>query len=182
MSRSRDELPVPYFDDNYQHLRFPLARTGIPGVRLAQLAAVHALSAHFFARKEPAIVVMPTGSGKSAVMVMIAFVLRTRRILALTPSRMVCDQLGEAFSELSLLRSVGALDDDVPAPSVYVLESRPSDAASWEALRTFDVVVGTVQSASPAIKGVGDPPPDLFDLILCDEAHHEPAPTWRGLL
>lgn len=182
MSRSRDELPVPYFDDNYQHLRFPLARTGIPGVRLAQLAAVHALSAHFFARKEPAIVVMPTGSGKSAVMVMIAFVLRTRRILALTPSRMVRDQLGEAFSELSLLRSVGALSDDVPAPSVYVLESRPSDAASWEALRTFDVIVGTVQSASPAIKGVGDPPPDLFDLILCDEAHHEPAPTWRGLL
>src|SRR5215217_7082549 len=55
MSRSRDELPVPYFDDNYQHLRFPLARTGIPGVRVAQLAAVHALSAHFFARKEPAI-------------------------------------------------------------------------------------------------------------------------------
>jgi hypothetical protein len=84
------EIPVPYFDANYEHLRFPLARTGIPGVRVAQLAAVHALSAHFFARKEPAIVVMPTGSGKSAVMVMIAFVLRTRRILALTLSRMVC--------------------------------------------------------------------------------------------
>ena len=31
-------------------------------------------------------------------MVMIVFVLRTRRILALTPSRMVRDQLGEAFS------------------------------------------------------------------------------------
>ncbi len=149
---------------------------------MAQLAAVHALSAHFFARKEAAIVVMPTGSGKSAVMVMSAFVLRAHRILVLTPSRMVRDQLGEAFSELALLRSVGALDDNVPVPRVSVLESRPTDTDSWEALRPFDVVVGTIQSASPAIKGVGAPPADLFDLILCDEAHHEPAPTWRGLL
>lgn len=151
-------------------------------MRAAQLAAAHALSAHFFARKDPAIVVMPTGSGKSLVMAMVAFLLRAQRILALTPSRMVRDQLGEAFSGLALLRSVGVLDDGAPLPKVHVLEGRPSTVSTWEALRDFDVVVGTVQCASPAIEGVAQAPQDLFDLILCDEAHHEPAPTWRALL
>lgn len=26
------------------------------------------------------------------------------------------------------------------------------------------------------------PPPDLFDLVIIDEAHHAPAPTWTGIL
>lgn len=173
---------MPFFSDNYQHVRFPVAGTATPGIRTAQIAATHALSAHFFARKEPAIVVMPTGSGKSAVMILTSFVVKAQRVLVLTPSRMVRDQLAESFSSLGLLRAVGALAEDAPSPSVHVLDSRPADTDAWEALRTFDVVVATVQSASPALEGVGAPPPDLFDLILCDEAHHEPAPTWRGLL
>lgn len=38
------------------------------GFRPAQLAAAHAVSAHCFGSTDPAIVTMPTGSGKTAVM------------------------------------------------------------------------------------------------------------------
>lgn len=171
-----------YFDNNYSHLRFPISTETSPGLRSAQLAATHALSAHFFAKKEPAIVVMPTGSGKSAVMLLVSFLLRAQRILVLTPSRMVRDQLVTAFASLSVLRKAGAIADDVPNPKVHRLDGRPEDTAAWESLREYDVVVATVQSASPVLEGVGAPLRDLFDLILCDEAHHEPAPTWRQLL
>lgn len=174
---------MAYFDDNYPHLRLPISTSPTtPGIRSAQLAATHALSAHFFGRKEPAIVVMPTGSGKSAVMLLVSFVLRAQRVLVLTPSRMVRDQLVASFSSLGVLRKAGAIAEGVPNPKVHRVDGRPADTAAWESLREFDVVVATVQAASPVLEGVGAPPRDLFDLILCDEAHHEPAPTWRQLL
>jgi superfamily II DNA or RNA helicase len=173
---------VGYFKNQYSSVRFPLALDGQQGIREAQLAAVHALSTHFYSRKDPALVVMPTGSGKTCVMLLTAFVVRATRVLVLTPSRMVRDQLTDAFRTLGQLRSIGAIDENFPTPKVQLLDSRPTDVPSWESLRDFDVVVGTVQSASPAIEGVATPPQDLFDLVICDEAHHEPAPTWRALI
>ena len=44
------------------------------------------------------------------------------------------------------------------------------------------MVVATPNSVSPAARGVAVPPPELFDLILVDEAHHSRAPTWIALL
>ena len=45
-----------------------------------------------------------------------------------------------------------------------------------------DVVVTTPQCVSPAYRRVVLPPPDFFDLVIIDEAHHEPAKTWRSLV
>jgi hypothetical protein len=53
---------------------------------------------------------------------------------------------------------------------------------NWETLRAFDVVVGIPQSISPTRYPGNLPPTDLFDLIVVDEAHHAPAPTWRAIL
>ena len=49
-------------------------------------------------------------------------------------------------------------------------------------MRTYDVVVATVQSISPGFEGIPPPPNDLFDLVLVDEAHHSPARTWQAIL
>ena len=37
-------------------------------------------------------------------------------------------------------------------------------------------------SASPSIGGIAVPPPDLFDLVMVDEAHHAPAVSYASLL
>ena len=80
---------MSYFTDHYGQLRFPISDGSPPGFRSAQLAAIHAVSAHFFNAKHPAIVTMPTGAGKTTVLMASAFVLRAERVLILTPSRLV---------------------------------------------------------------------------------------------
>ncbi len=62
-----------YFSDNYGRLRFPISDGNPPGFRSAQLAAIHAVSAHFFNSNQPAIVTMPTGAGKTTVLMATAF-------------------------------------------------------------------------------------------------------------
>src|SRR4029077_20032905 len=61
---------LSYFSDNYSRLRLPIEIGTLKGLRPAQLAAAQAIAAHFFSRTEPAIVVMPTGSGKTCVMLL----------------------------------------------------------------------------------------------------------------
>jgi superfamily II DNA or RNA helicase len=174
---------MAYFGDRYAGLRFPLAPSSTDeGLRGAQVAAAHALSAHFFGHRDPAIVIMPTGSGKTVVMMLAAVLLRAARVLVVTPSRMVREQVAHHFATLHVLRKAGAMASDIPLPRVKQLAERPKTAAEWEALREKDVIVSTIQSVSPAIPGAITRPADLFDLVLWDEAHHTPAPSWRALL
>jgi type I site-specific restriction endonuclease len=58
---------MSYFSDNYSHLTYPIETKDKPGLRNAQIGAIHAISSHFTVHdKEPAIIVMPTGSEKQA--------------------------------------------------------------------------------------------------------------------
>ena len=173
---------MSYFRENYGFFRYPLASEDQPGFRAAQLGAIHAVGGHFAQRSDPAIVTMPTGSGKTAVMIACAFVLRPKRVLVVTPSRLVREQISEQIQGLSLLIRLHALPDDVAPPSVATVGERIGSAERWTELRRFDVVVGTVQSISPALDDVVPPEPDQFDLVLVDEAHHSSARTWQALL
>jgi len=96
---------------------------------------------------------MPTASGKTAVMMACAFVLRAARDLLVTPSRMVREQIAEEMAELALLRRIGALHDGIERPRVASVSSRVATKESWRGLVENDVVVGTVHSISPEIGG-----------------------------
>lgn len=124
---------------------------------------------------------MPTGSGKTAVLLAAAFVLRAQRVLIITPSRLVREQIAEEASALRTLRIAGAIDT-VEGPRVFATLGRVSSVEDWERMREYDVVVGTIQSISPEYEVVPEPPADLFDLVLVDEAHHSPARTWQSTL
>lgn len=171
-----------YFGNNYNRLTFPLAHGSIPGFREAQLAAVQAVSAHFFNSNQPAIVTMPTGAGKTTVLMTIAFTLRAERVLILTPSRLVREQIAENFGALVDLKKIGALPLDLPSPRVFATEGTVGSDEAWEDLRQYDVVAATVPSVSPRDGIIPAPPADLFDVVLVDEAHHAPARTWSRLL
>jgi superfamily II DNA or RNA helicase len=173
---------MSYFSEHYPAFRYPVSDGDVPGFRIAQLGAIHAAGAHFVTRADPGIITMPTGSGKTAVLIAAAFVLRAKRVLIIAPSRLVREQIAEEVESLKTLREAGALNNDVPAPKVFATNKRISDAAEWEAMREFDVVVGTVQSISPEYDEIPEPPADLFDLVLVDEAHHSPARTWQRVL
>ncbi|WP_164940367.1 DEAD/DEAH box helicase [Bradyrhizobium zhanjiangense] len=173
---------MSYFSDNYLRLSFPLAECGSPGFREAQRGALFAIGAHFSGRNDAAIITMPTGTGKTAVLQASAFLLQAGRILVLTPSRLVREQITEDFQKLGVLKRLRAIPADLPEPRVTATASRITDPLQWEGLREFDVVVATVPSVSPHLEQVPEPPDDLFDLILVDEAHHSPAVTWTATL
>lgn len=176
---------MSYFSEHYAYLRFPIQANGeesIPGFREAQRGALFAIAAHFAQRTDPAIVTMPTGSGKTAVLQACAYVLRATRVLILTPSRLVREQIAEDFAALGVLKRLTALDGDINPPRVMPTAGRVKTDDDWEAMRAFDVVVATVQSVSPHLAEVPAPPADLFDLILVDEAHHSPALTWKTVI
>lgn len=173
---------MSYFETHYGSLSLPIENDKTPGFRTPQLGAIHAVASHFTLRDESAIVTMPTGSGKTAVLMACAFLLRATRVLVVTPSRLVRGQIGAEFSSLGVLRGLGAISDDVENPNVVEVERRIGSRAAWRALRKADVVIGTPQSVSPATSGVAPAPESMFDLILVDEAHHTPARTWNALL
>jgi superfamily II DNA or RNA helicase len=171
-----------YFSQNYNRIKYPIDCEEKAGLRRAQLGAIHSITGYLTLRKDSVIVVMPTGSGKTAVLEMTAFVERAQRVLIITPSMLVRNQIVEDIRSLKTLKAINVLDEQCPEPNVKEITSKLKTTDAWEALRIFDVVVGTPNSVSPGVKDVAIPPIDLFDLVLVDEAHHSPARIWNELL
>jgi len=175
---------MAYFQNNAHLLRI---REGVgpnSGLRQGQVGALYALTAHFIERHEPAIISLPTGYGKTAVLTAACFLARATRVLVVTPTNPLRTQVARSFRTLDILRRLGAIpsEEDLPPPRVEVVEERISTNAEWESLRGFDVVVCTPYSASPEIEDIPAPPEDLFDLVLVDEGHHSPARTWAAFI
>lgn len=84
-----------------------------------------------------------------------------------------------AFRNQEVLRRMGALSGEAD-PKVLEVKGR---LTSWSECEDADVVVALPQSISPDhYDEDAKPPTDLFDLVIVDEAHHAPAPTWRAIL
>jgi superfamily II DNA or RNA helicase len=159
-----------------------VAQTQTPnqGFRQGQIGALHALLAHVSLHDDPAIVCLPTGYGKTSVMMALPLLLSPKRVLIVVPSDSLRKQISSHFRELSTLRRIGAIPDTVPNPKVLRHEGRPHSEDEWLALTEFDVVVSTPGSSSPSL--AAGAPRDLFDLVIFDEAHHAPAETWAAFL
>ncbi len=150
------------------------------GFRAGQLGALHAAMAHYSVYTDPAIICLPTGYGKTSVMMALPFLVQSKRVLVVEPSNALRKQVSSHFAELSTLKRIGAIPADLGNPSVLRHEGRPQSEEDWQALGSYDVVVSTPGSSSPAV-ALGASP-DLFDLIVFDEAHHAPANTWAAYL
>lgn len=153
---------------------------GAEGLREAQRGALHAVTAQQTASEEPAQVVLPTGVGKTLVAVLLPYVLDVERVLIVTPARIVRDQVAHAFKNLEVAKSVGALSDETEPPSVLRADNRCT-AEFWSEHPDEEVVVGNVMVLSEGYEGVDPIPAGRFDLVIFDEAHHLPAPTWTTL-
>jgi superfamily II DNA or RNA helicase len=151
--------------------------------RRPQLGALGAVIAHWsLGRPEPTVVSIPTGSGKTAVGLAAPFLATETpaRVLVLSPARHVRRQLADQFASYEQLVQLGVLPEELRPPSVYEMAGRADD---WSTLAEHDVVVALPNSISPLhYEEDAQPPRDLFDLLIVDEAHHAPARTWSALL
>lgn len=172
------------FADNRKHLSLVNPPEGKKGLRDSQFGAVMAAAAHFTVSRDPALVCMPTGSGKTAVLMTLCYLLSARKVLIVTPSQLVRRQIAKDFQELATLRRLGILPEGVEAPQVTEVKNKVKDEAMWKKLLDEnDVLVATPNSVSPSPKGgVAVPPDGAFDVVVVDEAHHSRAKTWANLL
>lgn len=70
------------------------------GLRPPQIGALHAIAAHFTVSKSPSLVVMPTGTGKTEVMLATSIMRCPERLLVLVPSDALRTQTYKKFSGL----------------------------------------------------------------------------------
>jgi len=169
-----------YFQNNYNKINYPIENDDNPGLRNAQLGAIHSISSFFTLNEtKPVLIVMPTGSGKTAVLTMVPFVLKSKKVLVVTPAKMVRQQITEEFSLLKTLHKAGVFKAKISKPEVYEMKHKIENE-DLESVEKADVVVATPICALSLTKC--DKYKNLFGLTLIDEAHHVPAKTWTEIL
>ncbi|WP_353096919.1 DEAD/DEAH box helicase [Empedobacter brevis] len=171
---------MDYFCNNYNNIKYPIfSEDEFIGLRNAQIGAIHSIASHFTLYNETiGLVIMPTGSGKTAIINMSPYVLRSKKVLVLSSSILVRSQIANEFSTLSTLKKIGVFNNEVESPRVYELVGSINQDSGWNEFTNYDVVITIPQNISQSIKNGFPPPIDLFDLVIVDEAHHSPAETW----
>lgn len=176
---------MSWFEDASRAARVRPAAPAAAGLRRPQVGAAWAIAAAFTSKRPAAaLAVLPTGTGKSAVLALVPLLVPPAGpVLVASPSRIVRDQLADELATQRTLRAAGVLPPETPAPSVAVVEHRLKSEQEWrDAADGADFVVGTLGVLSPGYRDVAEPPADLFAMVLVDEAHHSPAATWAALL
>jgi len=130
----------------------------------------------------PAIVEIPTGCGKTGIICAAPYGIATGRVLIITPNLVIkrnlvnslspLDESGEANAGNFYLKT-GIFDDLRHLPRFVVLESHHTN--DEDCLRADCVVTNIQQMLSWTHRFE----PDFFDMIIVDEAHHEPANSWQ---
>lgn len=166
-----------YFKENYDNIRFIKAKANTYGLRNAQLGALHAIGAYFTKENaSKALIVLPTGTGKTAILMLSPYLLEAKKVLVITPSKLVRNQIANDFAALKTLKNINVLPELCMYPDVFELKDTKIHE-HLESISKSDVVVSTPQGAFEI--SVNETCKEMFDLILVDEAHHEPAKKWR---
>jgi len=160
---------IPNIDEN-EHLREP------------QKIAYAKTYEHFILDKKTsdAIVILPTGVGKTGLMGLLPYGIAKGRVLIITPQLVIKDNV------------VGSLNPEYPAnfwltqkvfnrleelPCLIEFEGKETKN-EW--LETANIIVVNVQRLQERLENslIKRVPPDFFDMIIIDEAHHSTASTW----
>jgi len=166
-------------------LRFKLENRDkeVLGFRSPQLGAIHAIAAHCsLPPREPATVVLPTGTGKTDTMIASLVYLRCRRLLVIVPSKALRKQIARKFLELGVLPEVGAVPSDACLPSVCALSSGLQSIEEARVVaNASSVCVSTVNALKEAPEHVREVFLGSFSHLFIDEAHHVASDTWAAL-
>jgi len=124
-----------------------------------------------------ALVILPTGVGKSLVIAAVPFGIAEGRVLVVAPNLTIKNGLEETLSDPvdGVYRKRGILDVSQRLPRVVVLEQ---GHVNLEDCLKADIIVANVQQIQGWLHLF---PKDFFDMILVDEAHHVPASSWQNV-
>lgn len=143
------------------------------GLRPPQIGAIHATLAHWIITSEPATIVMPTGTGKTEVMIALLAYCRMPRLLVVTPTVALRDQTVAKFLSLGLLKRLKVVGSEASLPFVGTLEHQlgRNDEVD-EFFSSCNVVVTTMQALSGCSNEAKSQIVRLCSHLFIDESHH----------
>jgi len=151
-------------------------------LRVPQRGAWESIRNHFAregAAREVGIV-LPVGCGKSGLIAITPLAVRSRRTLVIAPGRKIRGQLSgdlRANSATNFYERFGVIPPDEELPETVIVES---GRVNLDDIRHADIVVANIQQiAGEENRWLDSLGADFFDLILVDEAHHNPAESWQ---
>jgi superfamily II DNA or RNA helicase len=152
---------------------------------LHQREAANAVRERFEEGISTALVSLPTGTGKTGVAVLCAYVIGAGKVLVITPNTEISEQVRTAFTDTNgeaFLFSRGLVAGVQPQhvlPSFQCLSS----TAQIQSSVLCDLVITNIHKLSGAGNfGFEDLAADSFDLVIVDEAHHYPANSWTKVI
>ncbi len=151
-------------------------------LREPQIQGYEALRSHFAAEREPALVQIPVGCGKTGLMALLPFGIANGRALLVAPNVTIRETIFQAVdtaSDTCFWRRAGVAPVGVEGPFAARIDST---AQLTDCIESHFVVTNVQQIGTSRNRWLGRFPHDFFDMILIDEGHHNPAASWRRLI
>jgi superfamily II DNA or RNA helicase len=128
-----------------------------------------------------ALVVLPTGTGKSGLISIAPYGVAAGRVLVITPGLVTKKSVVKTLHPLEdnfwINHDVFFAPDDIPVVEEYEPEMLDSS------LEKCDFIITNVHKlAGSATSLLSRVSPDFFDMIIVDEAHHAVANSWQDAL
>ncbi|PQQ24704.1 helicase [Photorhabdus luminescens] len=129
-----------------------------------------------------ALVVLPTGTGKSGLISIAPYGVSNKRVLIITPGLVTKDSIRKTQEVLEdnfwVNCDVIFNSKDIPVVNEYLQD------ISDEHLFASHIVYSNIHRVSSKRETslISRVPQDFFDFIIIDEAHHAPAKSWREVL
>ena len=152
-----------------------------PGLRTPQIGALHAALAHWKVTRDVGTVVMPTGTGKTEVMLALLAKEQPESLLIVVPTAALRDQIAEKFLSFGVLQQFGVIGEEAILPVVGKVERRFHGAD--DVIRFFkscNVAVATMAVIRRCEDEVQGAIAKACTHLFIDEAHHAPANTWNA--
>ncbi|WP_295483161.1 DEAD/DEAH box helicase family protein [uncultured Pseudomonas sp.] len=151
-------------------------------LRAPQIEAYIKAQEHFESSNEDALIVLPTGTGKSGLISIIPFGLAKGRVLIITPN-LVTKQSIRKTQELledNFWINLDVIFSAEDLPVICEYNSRTLESS----LEKSHFIYSNIQQVHSERAGclTNRVSPDFFDLIIIDEGHHAPAETWQKTL
>lgn len=154
-------------------------------LREPQVGAYLSAFKHFTDDKsnQDAIIILPTGVGKTGVMALLPYNICNGKVLIITPQLTIKDTVLNALdptnpSNFWIKHNIFSNDFELPSVIEY------TTTLPREIIDTADIIILNIHKLQQRLDGslLNFLPPDYFDMIIIDEAHHSTARTWTDTI
>nr|WP_299420331.1 DEAD/DEAH box helicase family protein [uncultured Emticicia sp.] len=180
-SKTPDEV-VSTWTDKFKFIK-ENEQANTKGLRPPQVGALHSILAHIQNSEDKAIVVMPTGTGKTETMLATLISNCCKKTLVSVPSDSLRTQISDKFITLGLLKEYGIVDSSCLNPIVGIVKTGFTNPQELEDFITkCNVVISTMDLLTDFSIQQRAILNNSFSHFFVDEAHHSEAKTWKELI